>query len=140
MINFTVAIDGAGLQDLIDKLEPRAIRAPLRSGMYRGLLIIHGRLPPYPPAPPNSTYIRTGTLGRSISERVQDTEDGIVGLIGTNVTRQSSSSGYAEYVIGGPAEQAWMHEGRWWQLPDEVEKNVGVVAEQLEQALEDALR
>ena len=31
MINFTVAIDGAGLQDLIDKLEPRAIRAPLRT-------------------------------------------------------------------------------------------------------------
>ena len=33
-----------------------------------------------------------------------------------------ASSGYAQYVIGDP--QAWMHQGRWWQLHVEVEKHV----------------
>jgi hypothetical protein len=75
---------------------------------------IHERVPDYPPAPPNSSYRRTGQLGRSISTKVQALNDIVVGEIGTNLD-------YAPHVIsseatpnGGP--QAWMHKDRWWTL------------------------
>jgi hypothetical protein len=39
----------------------------------------------------------------------------VLGIIGTNLA-------YARYVIGD--EQAPIHQGRWWQLEQEVERNL----------------
>lgn len=99
------------------QLGPELERATLKAVTY-----VQGEVPDYPPPPPGSTYVRTGTLGRSVTSlagrapgalsRVEATGGRAVGIIGTNIR-------YAQYVID-EERQAWMHEGRWWTLQDVV--------------------
>ena len=68
---------------------------------------------PYAPPPPNSTYRRTGKLGRAWSSRRQALlEHAFI-----------NSSGYASYVIGR-GQQARIHRGRWWEAETAVEDEI----------------
>jgi hypothetical protein len=80
---------------------------------------VQSRIPPYPPPPPNSTYVRTGTLGRVITAwsgsfpgaltRVESLSGGgSIGYIGGNLE-------YIAAVIG-EGQQADAHAGRWYTL------------------------
>ena len=73
-------------------------------------------------------YRRTGTLQREITTRSVAAADGVTGYIGSNL-------GYAPFVIGDDAQQAPIHQGRWWQLRAEVEKNLNDAARVLEVAV-----
>lgn len=84
-------------------------RATLESANY-----VHSQVPDYPAPPPGSTYRRTGTLGRSITTRVEKLGRNWAGYIGTNVV-------YAPWVIssskvGSRGPQARVHIGRWFTL------------------------
>jgi len=89
------------------------------AAMSKALMTLHGRLPDYPPPPMNSTYRRTGTLGRQFTERVTRDEKSVTGELGT-------ATPYAPWVVGPdhPGEdirgktmyQAKVHRGRWWQF------------------------
>jgi hypothetical protein len=86
----------------------------------KAVIYVHGEVPPYPPAPPTSTYIRTGTLGRSITTEVRELGSQIVGVIGSDVV-------YAPWVIsdeavGDAGPQAKAHRGRWYTLQGVVRK------------------
>jgi hypothetical protein len=89
-------------------------RSELERATHQAVLYVHSQLPPYPAPPPNSTYRRTGTLGRTITTEVRSLGNDVVGAIGTNTV-------YAPWVIsdkpvGSRGPQAWMHVGRWWTL------------------------
>jgi hypothetical protein len=76
---------------------------------------------------PNSTYQRTGTLGRRTNSGVDEAPFEIVGWIG-------NSTEYAPWVIsrdetdyGGP--QASIHAGRWYTLQSVAEDNTDAVSD-----------
>lgn len=109
--------------DLIRRMQnyPRELNRLMKETNKASLLALHEKVPPYPSPPENSTYTRTGTLGRtlgvsedggkignpSIFEQRKLGTSGYEGTFGTNLE-------YAGYVIG--EQQAWMHVGRWWTL------------------------
>jgi hypothetical protein len=131
------------LDALIERLPDLALIAG-GIAMEDALLFLHGQIPPYPgPALTGQTvkfmtakarawffanlrsgklklpYARTGTLGRSFTERTTVGADAVIGEIGTNVN-------YAPWVVGPsyPGQeingrtmyQAKIHSGRWWQF------------------------
>lgn len=68
----------------------------------------------YPPRRPGQTYIRTGRLANSFA--VDREGRGRYSLV--------NRAPYALYVIGDSRgqNQAWMHEGRWWTMRQEIEQ------------------
>lgn len=108
-----------GLGNIKKKLSQQEYRRRLERGIEKALLFAHGSLPGYPAPPPRSRYRRTGTLGKSITTRVEKTRDEVRGIIGTALR-------YAPWVISsrriddGRGPQAWMHRGRWWTLQEEI--------------------
>lgn len=116
-----------GLNELKAKMARRGrdIPAELEVATRKAVAYVHSTVPAYPPPPPQSTYRRTGTLGREIGTEVRPMGSKIIGLIGTNTV-------YAPWVIsdekvGSRGPQAWMHVGRWWTLQGVVHKAWGSV-------------
>lgn len=115
-----------GLDELLKKMQayPTELVKVMAVGMSASLNIFWENVPPYPPPPQNSTYRRTGGLGRSLGSdegggasgnpsvyRIRRLGDGnFEGVFGTNLD-------YAPYVIGDTL-QADVHAGRWWQMKD----------------------
>lgn len=78
-------------------------------------------LPKYPPAPPFSSYRRTGTLGKELNRKAQVIGTQIVGTIG-------SPTQYSPWVISshkvkgiGP-QTLWHTITGWWLLQDEIRR------------------
>lgn len=104
----------------LQHMEPELAKAAEQSVLY-----VHGQVPAYPPAPEGSDYVRTGTLGRTVTtmgaasgealSRVETIGGRPTGVIGTALE-------YAPYVID-ENQQAWMHAGRWWTLQDVVRRS-----------------
>lgn len=158
-----LTIDEAALDKLVKQLGEGFAEKRIRRGMERGLLAIHQRIPPYPPPRQMkavtkrsslyrrgghavagrggrwwaSSYRRTGTLGKSITEKATHDGHDVIGYLGTNVSVKTNSSGYAQYVIG--QNQAWMHVGRWWRLYDEVTKRIDLVSREIDREIQDGL-
>lgn len=107
---------------------PNKMRKFLRTGMEQSLLVLHENVPPYPPNPVSSKYIRTGMLGKSLGSSeaggkvgtptvysVKSNDVQTIGQFGTQLS-------YAKYVID-PEEQAYMHKygfknasSFWWTM------------------------
>lgn len=114
-------VEVRGLDALLAKLAAVADPDLPRRGMERAVRYTHGTVPPYPAPPPNSTYRRTGLLGRSITTEVRSLGAETVGVIGSNTI-------YAPDVISdeptpdGRGPQARIHRGRWWTLQGVIRK------------------
>lgn len=116
-----------GLDELIVRFRqhPQKFRAALGKTMQASLLKIWELVPPYPEADPESSYVRTGTLGRSLGSsesggRQSGQPDIYEVKIGAKYSEASFGTRleYAPHVIGDKdSEQAWMHRGRWWTIP-----------------------
>lgn len=117
-----------GLQDLGAEI-PKIGRLQI----YRTSQAIVRRMKVYPPERPGQTYIRTGTLG-----------GGWTITSNTNGYTIRNDTPYTKRVVGNAygLEQAWMHQGRWnlqrdvteeevQKLPDEIEKEISMVARRL---------
>lgn len=78
-------------------------------------------------------YRRTGTLGKSITSRVQRDPNAILIYIGTKVP-------YAALVIGSQAEQAPYHRGTWTPLRADIERGIDGVANVIRVSLVEYLR
>lgn len=130
MVSFDINISNEAFLDHLAKVfTPDAFARAVLPGLQRGFYMVHQHVPPYPAPPVNSTYIRTGKLGQSITTDVYAAGAEVVGIIGSNIP-------YAPYVIGTDDEQAWMHEGRWWQLADVVEKDLGMITDEIARSIE----
>jgi hypothetical protein len=128
-----------GLDELNRKLAAlaRDCKPQIEKATQNAVLYVHSTVPPYPAPPPNSTYRRTETLGRSITTEVKSLGSQIVGTIGTATV-------YAPWVIsdraiGDRGPQAWMHAGRWWTLQAVVRKARAEVVKIYRQAIHDLL-
>lgn len=73
-----------GIGELINKLGSinamKALESPMRKAMFR----LQAGISPYPPAPANSKYVRTNTLGRRWTTDVDVRSDEITGTAGNN--------------------------------------------------------
>ncbi len=78
----------------------------------------------YPAKRPGQTYVRTGNLANKWA----------VDQMSTGVWAIANRADYAEYVIG--EEQAWFHEGRWWQAKDIIEGEIPQLTEDLSNEIE----
>ncbi len=152
-----ITIDQSDAQWVASVFGTKRLLQVIKDGMVQGLLIVHQDLPPYPPEAQSiqyasristhkqyvihrAPYRRTGTLGKSITERAEIVGDHVEGRIGTNVSVQTVSSGYASYVIGGEGEQAWMNVGRWWRLGDEAQKHTDAISGAIGDAIIDFIK
>jgi hypothetical protein len=121
-MELAITIEGLDeLQQRFGQANP-IIQKELKRSMLRAVLGELRRMPPYPPKPDGSTYVRTHYLERSltaligrapgaVSEMREAGNNAIEGVVGTNVV-------YAGYVIG--QSQAKAHRGRWWRLEESV--------------------
>lgn len=129
-----------GLDPVLNKYGriQRDIRPILRQGVDRAVKYVHSQVPPYPPPPATSLYIRTGTLGREIGTEVRTMGAQVVGIIG-------SPTVYSPWVIsdravGGAGPQARQHKGRWWTLQGVVDKARGRVLDILRNTIRDLIQ
>ncbi len=141
------------LKQFVDHFVSTAYLTAAKMGMEHALMLLHGRLPEYPPPPEKgeaskhwtdkqrrwffwalkkglieAEYKRTGTLGRKFTTEVRVEGVDISGSFGNDCP-------YAPWVVGPPESepltfggvimfQAPIHRGRWWQFFDEVKKNL----------------
>lgn len=119
-------IEVRGLEEIINRMRgfPQQYSAAVNKTMQAVLLYIWSKVPGYPPASPNSSYIRTGTLGRSLGSSIGGGRSGqpdiyqVVQNGGFSEARFGSRLQYAPRVIGDrDLEQAAVHQGRWWTIP-----------------------
>ena len=116
-------IEVRGLKELAARMQnyPREMNKALLIGIRASLTVLHEKVPPYPPQPKDTTYRRTGTLGRTLGSSMSGGKagspsvyqirklgsTGIEGRFGTNLD-------YAPYVIGDTTQSR--HMSHWWKL------------------------
>ena len=121
-----------GVDKLLRKFNSlRQIHSILRPPMQRSVMILQADLAKYPSPRPNSSYVWTGTLGRSWTPRVRTEGDRLVGRVGTKVI-------YAPFVQSQQF-QANIHRGRWQTDVQVLERNRTRIMRQFESAIEQAL-
>lgn len=131
-----ITIEVRGLEKALRMLEKgqRGVERALRDAVNRTLLLLQDRIAMYPPPPPNSTYRRTGTLGRrwmTARPHIFVKKRMLEGVIGNN-TR------YAPYVQARDT-QARVHRGRWRTIEDVIEQSRDDAQRILENAVITAL-
>lgn len=114
----------ASLNRMGDKVVPT-----IRDSTKKAVLYVHQEMPPYPPEPAGSEYVRTGTAGRAITtfgvgsvaggaqslSEVKPLFDGAQGIVGGAVD-------YLPYLID-EEEQADVHLlNGWFTLQDVIRK------------------
>jgi len=129
MADATLRVEG--LDTLLVKLNSAMADSTLRPPMQRATARLQRFIAKYPPPPPASTYVRTGTLGRSWTTEVRGFAGSLQGIIG-NVVQ------YAPYVQDRE-RQAWMHAGRWQTTEDAIKQELPTIEADFGRAVEGAL-
>ena len=126
MTQLSIQVNGAeivrkGLQDLSAEI-PKIGRLQI----YRTSQGIVSKMKQYPPPPPASMYIRTGTLG-----------GGWMIVSNSNGYTIRNDTHYTKWVVGNAygLEQAWMHVGRWQKLRDVTEEETGKLPAEIEKEI-----
>lgn len=111
--------------DLVRRMHryPDKLREEMERTMNQSLKHVQGSVPGYPPAVPTSSYVRTGTLGRTIGAGGGQADIYEVKGIGAGYeARLGTRLEYAPYVIG-PDDQKPLFKARgWWTMRTVLEK------------------
>lgn len=94
-----------GIDRLMAKLGSAAANDVLRPPMQRAVYRLQAGMAVYPQQRAGSRYIRTGTLGRRWTTKVEQSDNGLTGKIGNNTS-------YGPFVQS-QMFQAAVHKGRW---------------------------
>ena len=100
-----MTITVSNLDAVTRKLDRLDSGAYLQGVADAGAQLLRAEMRKYPPPPPNSTYRRTGTLGKSWAQKVTGGPSGWLAVVGTRLN-------YAPYVQD-MNRQAEIHQGRW---------------------------
>lgn len=104
--------------DLIQRMRryPEKLTEEMETTTRAALLHTQGSVPSYPPARPESSYVRTGTLGRSIGlngradiYEVRKIGAGYEARLGTRLE-------YAPPVIGSESQLPFFKRRGWWTM------------------------
>ena len=123
----SISID---VSEVVKKLDPKTMEVYLANALKGGSALIQADIKQYPAPPSDSTYKRTGTLGKSWTRKLERgwaSSGRMAIVIGSNVK-------YAPYVQHADA-QAWMHKGRWQTAQQVAKDKTQEVARFIEQAL-----
>lgn len=118
--NSVIEINDHGLSKRMAQF-PKEFDAVKDATMDASLLTLWENVPPYPERPNESSYDRTGTLGRTLGASMSGAISGKPDIyekkkLGSEIEgRFGTKLSYADYVIG--ESQAWMHY-IWWRLTD----------------------
>ena len=130
-----VSVRIEGVDQLMQKLGRFNATNLLRAPMERGLAEIQQALQEYPPARPNSTYVRGGPgsekLGSRWTHRIYTQPDGIYGVVGNNAS-------YAPYVQNFKF-QAKIHKRRWITDKEAMTKYLPGIVEDFQRVIRRAL-
>jgi hypothetical protein len=122
-----------GMEQLSNKMGriAREMDSEIRKATDKAMKYAHSQVPPYPPKPANSTYTRTGTLGRRMYTQVRPLGQETVGVIGNNTE-------YAPFVIDENRQAR--QNSHWWTLQAVVEKAWPGMVEMFREAIRRLLR
>lgn len=109
------------------------INKHIRIALSKSLYMLQGMLQEYPPRPPTSTYIRTGTLGRRWMVKVEKAS--LVNIRGF----LENPTEYGPYVQDQD-RQANIHRGRWRTIQGVLLVKLDEIYAFFRQAIKDALR
>lgn len=98
-----------GAEKVIKKLNSFKDPAATRRAMDKSVQHLHRRVAKYPPKPGHSAYVRTGTLGRLWTTKIE--KNGSRGVVG-------NSTPYAVYVQG--PRRRHFHKAAGWKTIQEV--------------------
>ena len=96
----TITVD---VSEAVAKLDPKYLERALKQGIEESAGVLLEDMKVYPPPPPNSTYVRTGKLGRGWGKKFEGNRRAEVRNVGVS---------YAKYVQDYDM-QAAIHRGRW---------------------------
>jgi len=124
-----VTVEIHGLNELVARMSksPALVRRLAGDAIEKSVHLIHGGVAQYPPPPPDSTYRRTGTLGRRWTTKTD--REKLEGRVGNATT-------YAPYVQD-KEKQAAIHQGRWQTAQGVTEGLMGKIEGFFRQANED---
>lgn len=101
---------------------PEKMREEMERTANQALAHVQSSVPGYPPARPDSSYVRTGTLGRTLGlggraeiYEVQQIGAGFEARLGTRLN-------YAPPVIGSESQTSFFRARGWWNMRTVVEK------------------
>ena len=121
-----------GDEELLNLLNELIRPSNMAPAMQRAGARLRTELAKYPPPPPNSTYRRTGKLGRSWTHRVNVNLVTTTALIGNNTP-------YAPDVQG-EGMQAEIHQGRWQTEKEVLDNNADYIVEEVGARLDELLK
>lgn len=128
-MSITIIIDG--IEEVMQTLgRVESIRI-LRPPMERGVARLAADMANYPPQRPNSSYVRTGTLGRRWTTKVTTTGDGLEGRVGNNTE-------YAP-LVQSQRFQMRIHRGLWQTDQQVVNRDTPLIIEDFERAIRQAI-
>ena len=135
-------VEVVGLDKLLKKLDKMGfnVSAELKILMKKATIFVLGKIPGYPPPRPDQKYRRSGTLGRSYTDKVEQIGNTVVGKIGTAIV-------YSPWVVSskhvpalGTGPQSWFHKDRWYTLQDVVLQNTRQIVAIFKSGLTELLR
>ena len=130
MSNVTIQIKG--IDELIRKLGRAEGMKHLRAPMQRAVYRLQARMAQYPAQRPNSSYRRTGTLGRKWTSKIEQGNGIIRGKVGNNAS-------YAP-LVQSYQFQARIHRGLWQTDRYVVDTEYRTIVRDFENAISEALR
>lgn len=113
--------------DLLQRMAryPDKLDRVMRTAAEASLLVIHENVPPYPDQLPDSSYVRTGTLGRSMGVGMTGGQLGKPSIYLTKKTGSGFYEGefgsrldYAPDVIGEGSQKPFFAARGWWTTKD----------------------
>jgi hypothetical protein len=121
MADITLSIDSAAARNTF-AAAPGKLDMAMRGGMEDSTTYVLARIRRYPPERPNQRYIRTGTLNRSWSRRIEGSGLSIRGIVGSN-------GAMAPYnrLVQDRQHQSRVHRGRWQTIQDVAEQEQNTV-------------
>lgn len=121
MSEITVTIDSRAVRAMLNAAPNRVTRA-MRNAAEDSTALLLRVVREYPPKRYSSTYVRTGTLGRSWSRSVSGSGLEVIG-------RVTSSGDIAPYnrLVQDRERQARVHRGRWQTAQGVAAQNAGRV-------------
>jgi len=118
-----------GLKELRAKLKRMddSLQDEMRRTMIQATALVQRPAQQYPAKRPESSYRRTGTLGKTITSEVKSVGNDTVGTIGTDLVYAPWVIGHK--VVGGRGPQARIHQGTWKTLKAHLDARRGEIRE-----------